>query len=252
MAPHTAAKNRRGPGYTRVKSSSSDVGDKVEEILRWLGRHGTKRNRDGMARYAIVADKVFGVSMATMQPYAKKLGRDHELALALWKTGWYEARMMAAFVDDRALVTAAQMDAWAREFDNWAVCDTLCFKLFDRTPHAWKKIDQWSRRREEFVKRGAFALLASVALHDKKALDEPFIKSFKLIERESTDARNFVKKGVSWALRSVGHRNARLNTEATRVAQRLADSTDSTARWIGKDALKDITRPSILKRFDRG
>ena len=143
------------------------------------------------------------------------------------------------------------MDRWARDFDNWGICDTVCFKLFDQTPHAWKKINQWSTRQHEFVKRGAFALLASVALHDKKAPDEPFIKSFRIIERESTDERNFVKKGVSWALRSVGHRNRMLNEEATRVAARLAESSDPVSRWIGKDALKDITRPLIMKRFAR-
>jgi 3-methyladenine DNA glycosylase AlkD len=143
------------------------------------------------------------------------------------------------------------MNRWARDFDNWGICDTLCFKLFDKTPHAWSRIDQWSKRREEFVKRAAFALLASVALHDKEPANEPFTKSFALIERESTDDRNFVKKGVSWALRSVGHRNAVLNREATRVAKRLAASDDATARWIGKDALKDITRPSIIARVNR-
>ena len=246
MAPGAASEDRSDLGDPGVNESG-----KVSEILRWLERRGTKRNRDGMARYGIVADKVFGVSMATMQPYAKKLGRNHELALALWDTGWLEARMLAAFVDEPERVTASQMDRWARDFDNWAVCDTLCFKLFDRTTHAWKKVDQWSGRREEFVKRAAFALLASVALHDRKAPDEPFTRSFRIIERESTDSRNFVKKGVSWALRSIGHRNAALNAEATRVAKRLAESADATARWIGKDALKDITRPSILKRVNR-
>ena len=230
---------------------STEIDAKVDAALKWLERRGSTRNRDGMARYGIVADKVFGVSMATMQPFARKLGKDHDLALALWDTGWYEARMLAAFVDEPERVTASQMDRWARDFDNWAVCDTLCFKLFDRTPHAWKKIDQWSTRRGEFVKRAAFALLASVALHDKRTPDEPFMKSFRIIERESSDPRNFVKKGVSWALRSTGHRNRGLNAEATRVAKRLAKSTDPVARWIGNDALRDITRPSIMKRFAR-
>lgn len=142
--------------------------DRVPEVLEWLERRGTKRNRDGMARYGIVAPKVFGVSMATMKALTGRLGRDHELALALWDTGWYEARILTAFVDEPARVTPAQMNRWARDFDNWAVCDTLCLHLFDKTPHAWKKIAQWSERRGEFVKRAAFALLASVALHDRK------------------------------------------------------------------------------------
>ena len=198
-----------------------------------------------MARYAITAPKVFGVSMATMQALARELGRDHELAEALWQTGWYEARMLAAFVDEPDRVTAAQMDRWARDFDNWAVCDTLCFKLFDQTPHAWRKIHQWSTRREEFVKRAAFALLASVALHDKQAPDEPFLESLPLIERAAEDDRNFVKKGVSWALRGVGRRNQALNAAAIETARRLAASDSPAPRWIGKDALRELTSAAV-------
>ena len=222
---------------------------RVKEALAWLERRGTKKNREGMARYGIVAPKVFGVSMATMQPYAKKLGKDHELALALWETGWLEARMLAAFVGEPDAITSRQMDQWARDFDNWAVCDTVCFKLFDQTPHAWKKIEQWSAKREEFVKRAGFALLASVALHHKKETDAPFIKSLALIEREADDSRNFVRKGVSWALRSIGHRNLELNTRARTLAEKLVQSSDPTGRWIGKDVLKDITRPAVMKRL---
>ena len=154
----------------KSKVSRGPTDERVGEALAWLERRGTKRNRDGMARYGIVAPKSFGVSVATIRELGKRLGRDHELALALWETGWYEARMLTPFVDEPARVTPAQMDRWARDFDNWAICDGVCFHLFDRTPHAWNKIEQWSTRREEFVKRAAFALLASVALHDKKAV----------------------------------------------------------------------------------
>ena len=185
--------------------------DRVAESLAWLERRGTKRNRDAMLRYGIIAPKAFGVSVGDIKQLSKRLGRDHELALALWDTGWYEARMLAPFVDEPEKVTAAQMNQWARDFDNWAVCDHACFHLFDRTPHAWRKIEQWSSRRDEFVKRAAFALLASVALHDKRAADEPFLRSLALIERAAADERNFVKKGVSWALRLVGRRNRALN-----------------------------------------
>jgi 3-methyladenine DNA glycosylase AlkD len=151
--------------------------------------------------------------------------------------------MLVAFVADPARVTPAQMDRWAKDFDNWAICDHVCFHLFDKTPHAWAKITQWSGRREEFVKRAAFALLASVALHDKKAPDEPFLAALPLIEREATDDRNFVKKGVSWALRGIGHRNARLHAAALGLAERLAASPDATARWVGRDAVRDLARP---------
>ena len=222
--------------------------DRVKATLAWLDRRGTKRNRDGMARYGIVAEKVFGVSMGTMQQLARRLGRDHELALALWDTGWYEARILTAFVDEPARVTPAQMDRWALDFDNWAICDTLCFKLFDRTPHAWRKVASWSRRRDEFVRRAAFALLASLALHDTRAPDDAFLRSFALIERAASDDRNFVKKGVSWALRSIGHRNRVLNEAAIDLARSLAGSPNAGARWVGRDALRDLTRPLVAKK----
>jgi 3-methyladenine DNA glycosylase AlkD len=238
----------KSPSAKKTKTTSR-LG--VPEILAWLEKRGTKKNRDGMARYAIVAPKVFGVSMATMQQLAKAVGRDHALAAALWRTEWYEARMLTAFVDEPDKVTPAQMDAWAEDFDNWAVCDTLCFKLFDRTPHAFKKIDQWSRRNEEFVKRAAFALLASLATHDKTSPDAPFVRGLRQIEAAATDDRNFVKKGVSWALRGIGTRNQALNTHALDVARRLAESDSASARWIGKDAIRDLTRPIVQQRIAR-
>jgi 3-methyladenine DNA glycosylase AlkD len=140
------------------------------------------------------------------------------------------------------------MDRWARDFDNWAICDTLCFHLFDRTPHAWKKVEQWSRHREEFVKRAAFALLASVALHDKNAPDAPFTRSLRLVEQAATDDRNFVKKAVSWALRSIGRRNRVLHAPAVDAARRLSESAEPAARWVGKDALRELTRAAVRKR----
>ena len=220
-----------------------------EATLAWLKRRGSKANRDGMARYAIRSGKVFGVSVATLRQRAKTLGRNHELASALWDTGWYEARMLASFVEEPARVTPAQMDRWSRDFDNWAICDTVCFHLFDRTPHAWAKVEKWSRGRAEFVKRAAFALLASLALHDKRSADEPFVRCLPLIEREATDERNFVKKAVSWALRAIGERRPGLHADAGAVARRLAASPDRTARWVGKDALRQLASPAVTRRL---
>jgi len=205
-----------------------------------------------MARYGIPSDNASGVSVADIRLLAKKLGRNHELALALLETGSYEARMLTPFIDEPALVSPAQMDRWCRDFDSWAICDALCFHLFDKTPHAWQKIAKWADRREEFVKRAAFALLASVALHDKKAADGPFIKCFVLIEHAATDDRNFVKKAVSWALRGIGKRNVALNSTAIKLARRLADSAHPAARWTGKDALRDLATPATRRRMKKG
>ena len=221
----------------------------AKEILAWLERRGTKKNVDGMARYAIVAPKVFGVSVGTLRDLGKKIGRDHDLADALWNSGWYEARMLCAFVDDPAKVTPAQMDRWAKDFDNWAICDSTCFHLFDKTPHAWAKVKAWSARKEEFIKRGAFALVAAMGVHDKTAPDDSFRKSLKLIERAASDERNFVKKGVNWALRVVGRRSLALNADAIALSRRLADSENAATRWIAKDALRELTSPMVQRNL---
>lgn len=213
----------------------------MQVVLASLERAGSTKVRAEMStRYGIYTDNAFGVMMRDMQAVAKSIGTNHELALALWDTGTYEARMVASMIDDPAKVTSAQMDRWCKSFDNWAICDTVCFKLFDRTPHAFEKVAQWAGKREEFVKRAGFALLASVALHDKKTADETFLRCLPLIERAADDERNFVKKGVSWALRSIGKRNAKLQTAAMAVARRLSASDEPAARWIGKDALREF------------
>jgi 3-methyladenine DNA glycosylase AlkD len=221
----------------------------VEAVVAELKHLARKSVRDGMARYGIPNDNAFGVPVGTMQKLAKRLGRSHKLAAGLWATGWYEARMMAAFVDEPDRVTPAQMDRWCRDFDSWAICDTVCFHLFDRTPHAWVKIEPWARRKEEFVRRGGYALLACLALHDKQAADESFGRFLPLIERGATDGRNFVKKGVSWALRGIGRRSAGLHASAVAVAKRLAESSEPAARWVGKDVLRDLTRPAVIRSF---
>jgi 3-methyladenine DNA glycosylase AlkD len=215
-------------------------------LLRGLA---TRRDLDNLDRFGITASKPLGVSMANLKRVAARVGRSHELAAGLWETGIYEARMLTALVDEPARVTAAQMDRWCRAFDNWAICDTLCFHLFDRTPHAWSRAQAWSRKHPEFERRAGFALLASLALHDKGAPDGPFLRSLPWIERAAGDQRNFVKKGVSWALRAVGRRSPALHAPARALAGRLAASDDPTERWVGKDALRDLSSPAVLRRL---
>ncbi len=224
--------------------------EKVDAIVASLKRLGAKRTRDEMGpRYGIHTDKAFGVPVGKIQQLAKRLGRNHELAAALWDTGWYEARMLAGFIDEPERVTAAQMDRWCRDFDNWGIVDTVCFHLFDRTPHAWRKVEQWARRREEFVKRTAFALLWSLTVHDKQAGDEPFLKGLVLVERAATDERHFVKKAVNMALRAIGKRNSVLHAAAVATAKRLSASPNAAARWVGKDALRELTSASVARRL---
>jgi 3-methyladenine DNA glycosylase AlkD len=221
----------------------------VTRAVAELETLGDRRTRDELRpRYGITAPKAFGVGMAKIQALAKRAGRDHALALALWDTGWYEARLLAAYVDDPAVVTSSQMDRWCRDFDNWAVVDTVCFKLFDQVEPslALAKVDKWSVRdgpRDEFVKRAGLTLLACLALHEKELPDDAFTSRLPLVERGAADERNFVKKGASWALRSIGVRNKTLKAAALAVAEKLAQSPPgSSSRWVGKEAVKALGR----------
>jgi 3-methyladenine DNA glycosylase AlkD len=232
-----------------TKSAAHSVDDEVASAITWLKRHSTKRTLDGMARYAIPSDNALGVSVADIRVLAKRLGRNHELAAGLWETGVYEARMLTSFVDEPALVTSAQMDRWCRDFDNWGICDTLCFHLFDRTPYAWDKVSKWSSWKDEYGKRAAFALLWALSVHDKRAGDEQFARGLVLIERAASDDRNFVKKAVNMALRVIGKRNPALNAAAVATARRLAASPEAAARWVGKDALRELTSPGVSRRL---
>ena len=199
----------------------------VKTVIASLQRLACKRTRDDMPRYGIPSDKALGVPMRSLLTLAKEIGRDHDLAAALWKTDIYDARLLASLVDDPDRVTPAQMDRWCRDFDNWGICDTVCFKLFDQTPHAWRKATQWAGRKNEFEKRAGYVLMACLALHDKKAADDKFLPFLALIERAADDKRNFVRKGVDWALRSIARRSARLKSAAADVSRAMAAARKS-------------------------
>ena len=231
-----------------VKMSS---GMKQADAMAWLENAGSATAVAGLARYGLPTNKAFGVAMAVLRGQAKRIGKDHALALKLWDTGWLEARLLASLIGDPTLLTPAQMEHWCRGFDNWGEVDTACFALFDRSPHAWKKVAPWVRRRDEFQKRAGFVLMACLAAHDKKAPDACFLKFMPMIETGANDERNFVKKGVSWALRHLGHRNAALHAAALETATKLSKSEDATERWIGKDALRDITRPLVTAKLKK-
>ena len=222
---------------------------KADEVLAWLAKRGSRADRDGMARYGIAARKAYGVPMRTLLLLRKQVGTDHELALELWKTGWYEARLFAALVADPARITRRQMNAWAGGFENWADCDTACFHLFDRSRHAWEQAEAWAGSPKLLVKRAAFALMASLALHDKAAPDARLRAFLPLIEKGARDERDLVRKGVSWALRSIGARNAELHVASIALARRLGASAESSARWVGRDALRDLERPLVKARI---
>ena len=204
-----------------------------------------------MARYGIRTKKAFGVSAPQLRQLAKELRKEHELADRLWGTGVHDARILAALIDDPALVTERQMDRWAKDFDTWAVCDSACGCLFDKTPYAWDKATEWIERQEEYVKRAGFVLMAALAVHDKKAPNARFEAFLSLIESHATDERNFVKKAVNWALRQIGKRNLHLNGLAIRAGEQIRRIDSKAARWIAADALRELTGDKVQSRLTR-
>lgn len=223
----------------------------LEEILRELKSLADPSAVEGMARFGINPKNTYGVSIPHLRAMAKKIGRNHVLAQQLWESGVHEAKTIASMIDVPEMVSEEQMDKWAKDFDSWDVCDQVCSNLFDKTSLAYRKAVEWSRRNEEFVKRAGFVLMATLSVHDRKAKDKAFLRFLPIIKRESADDRNFVKKAVNWALRQIGKRNLALNRAAVATAEEVLKIDSKSARWIGLDALRELTGEAVQKKLRR-
>jgi 3-methyladenine DNA glycosylase AlkD len=212
----------------------------LNSVVKLLKSKANPRNAAGMARFGINPKNTLGISIPFLRNLAKKIGKDHALAQQLWKTKIHEARLLAGFIDDHKLVTVRQMESWVKDFDSWDICDQVCSNLFDKTPVAYQKARQWARSNKEYVRRAGFVMMACLAVHDKKAPDNKLLQFFPLIEKYSTDERNFVKKAVNWALRQIGKKRQGTKKVAIALAKKLAASDSPSARWNGKDALREL------------
>ena len=213
---------------------------KTNDILKRLRAAGSAANVVGMARYGIRPAKAYGVATPVIRSIAKELRNNPDLASALWSTNVLEARMLATMIADPLQIPEEEVERWVREFDCWSVCDSACIGLLWKTPFAWRKVREWSRREPEYERRAAFALLAGLAVHDKKASDKQFRAALRLISKAAGDERNFVKKAVNWALRQIGKRNTGLREAAIDTAESLIATESRSARWIGHDALREL------------
>lgn len=221
----------------------------VEGIIKKLKAKARPDQLSGMEKYGMKRDKRLGVAIPELRKIAKEIGQNHQLALKLWETEIPEAMILASMVDNPNEVTEKQMDDWVQDIASWDVCDQTCMNLFERVPFTLQKIDEWSKREEEFVKRTSYALIACLAWHDKKASDEFFIKLFPIIKSGATDSRNFVKKAVNWALRNIGKRNLNLNKKAITVAKEIQKIDSKVAKWIVADAIRELESEAIQKRL---
>jgi len=227
--------------------------DQADELLHGLLARMRARadpaRLAGMARFGIDTDHAIGLTMPEIRAFAKQIKQDHALALALWDSGLHEARILAPMIVDRAKVDGALMDAWVVDFASWDVCDQCCINLFRRLEPAWEKVGVWAARDEEFVRRAAFALIATLAVHEKQEPDRRFIDLLPLIEAHSDDGRNFVKKAVNWALRQIGKRNHALNAAAIAAGERILVRDTKAARWIATNALRELRDEKIIARL---
>ena len=221
----------------------------VEEVIKKLEAKARPDQLEGMARFGMATERRLGVSIPDIRKMSKELGKDHKLAIQLWETGIPEARILAAMVDEPDKLSEAQMEDWVKGINSWDVCDQVCQNLFEKSPFAWKKVTDWSKREEEFTKRTAYALLACLAWHDKDARDAQFIKLLPVVKRGATDERNFVKKAVNWALRNIGKRNPNLNKAAMRTAKEILRIDSNVARWIASDAIRELSSEPVLRRL---
>ena len=219
------------------------------ELLAHLRKKKNTRNLQGMAKFGINVSNAVGTSIPDLRLLAKKIGTHQDLSLELWEDGLHEARLLAAFLGDPMKVTERQMELWVKDIDSWDVCDQVCSNLFDRTPFAYKKAMEWSNRKEEYVKRAGFVLMATLAVHDKKVGGAAFVKFFPVIVREAGDDRNFVKKAVNWALRQIGKRSLSLNKQAIETAELIAKLDAPSAKWIASNALWELKSEKVQKRL---
>ncbi|OGO64301.1 MAG: DNA alkylation repair protein [Chloroflexi bacterium RBG_19FT_COMBO_55_16] len=221
----------------------------ADQIIVQLKSQADPAAVEGMVRYGINPENTLGISIPTLRAMAREIGKDHQLAEELWASGIHEARILASIIDDPHQVTEEQMERWVADFDSWDVCDQVCSNLFDRTTFAYQKAIEWSSGEAEFIKRAGFAMMAALAVHDKRAGDERFEPFFPIIVRQATDERNYVKKAVNWALRNIGKRNRHLNTRTIEIARKIEQIDSKVARWIANDALKELTDDRIQSRF---
>lgn len=207
------------------------------------------KNVEGMARFGINPKYALGISVTNLRKIAKRIDKNHQLSLELWSSNIHEARILASMIGEPSKVTKKQMDTWITEFNSWDLCDQVNMNLFDKTPFAFNKAVEWTKRKPEFEKRAGFSLMACLAWHDKVSPDIKFIKFFPYIKRGAIDERNFVIKSVNWALRQIGKRNKNLNKKAIKVAGEIEKLENKSAKWVARGVLRELVSEKVVNKL---
>jgi 3-methyladenine DNA glycosylase AlkD len=226
------------------------LNSQTNTVLTTLYSKANPKNVEGMARFGIKSTgKVLGISTPFLRLLKKSIGTNHDLALDLWQTEILEARILAAFISDPKLMKKTIINRWVRDFDNWAICDGVCMHCFRNTPYAHQMIRPWTKRKEEFIRRAGFTMIATLAVSDKESDNAVFLAYLPLIKEYATDERNYVKKAVNWALRQIGKRNMKLHAAAIKMAKEIQKLDSSAAKWIAADALRELKSPNVQKHL---
>lgn len=204
-----------------------------------------------MQHFGVDTTLALGVRIPSIRKIAKQLGKNHALAIQLWSTNIHEARILASMIADYRLFTEELFNAWVADFNAWDVCDQACFNVLDKVPFAKDKIPIYAIDEREYVKRTAFTLIAGMAIHHKKVSDDFFVSLLPIIEQQAYDDRNFVKKAVNWALRQIGKRSEVLRLKALETANRIEMQPYKAAKWIAKDAIRELNNEKIIKTLER-
>jgi len=219
----------------------------TNQLVMELKKLKSEKNKQGMARFGIVSKNALGVAVPKLRKIAKDIGKNHELAQKFWKNKIHELKLIAIFIQESEKISSKQMDEWVQDFYSWDICDQCC-SVWAKSKLSWNKPSSWAKSNKEFVRRAAFAQIACLAVHDKKAKNTDFIKFFPLIKKYSTDDRNFVKKSVNWALRQIGKRNWYLNRQAIKTAKNIKKIDSKSARWVASNAFSELTKVKKMRQ----
>ena len=215
----------------------------VIEILEGMANPEKIKIKQG--RFGITANNSLGIYQKDLKELAGKIGCNNKLALKLFDSGIYEARILCSKIYHPESITEELMEKWVATFENWEICDSFCMGFFAKSKFALTKAIEWSKDEHEFVKRSGFVIMASYGFANKNADNEVFEKFLPIVEREAIDERLYVKKAVNWALRNIGKRNIDLNNSAISVANRIANIESKSAKWIANNALKELKNPTV-------
>ncbi len=177
------------------------MGDTIRnKIIKKLKEMKNEKGIETARRFGIITRyEILGISRTKLRKLAKGIGKNTELALELWRTNILEAKILATMIADPKEFKREFAYEWVKDIDNWDLCDQFVLNLLWRTNYAYEIAKEFCKDDEEFVKRAGLALIAKLAMSNKKANEGKFKEFLPLIREGLKDRRKYVKKAAIWA-----------------------------------------------------